>query len=216
MPLKDLLLKHRIHLLGGVSDAGKTSFILPAMVAWSPRWAYVAGDRSDLDAVDKFKQLGINPSQVPLIHAYGREYKGWSQVLETIERWSPQPEYIVFEGFQRRCTNHNRPDSTFEFLNEVDAYLQPTRQFPAGLTVLGITESPKQKPREKYADPRQRISGCSAWGSHASTIFLLEPLDTDPKGQGAGRQLWICTKNAPRRCETTTFDSQGNLIFQNL
>lgn len=216
MPLKTLLSKHRVHLLGGVSDAGKTSFILPAMIAWSPRWAYICGDRSELDADDKFKQLGIQPSTVPLIPAYGRAFKNWHQLVQEIEHWNPQPEYIVFEGFQRRCRNHNRPGDVFEFLNEIDAYLQPTKQFPAGLTVLGITESPKQKPREKYADPRQRISGCSAWASHASTVFVLEPLDSDPKGQCNGRQLWICTKNSPRRCETTTFDSQGNLVFSNL
>lgn len=216
MALKDLLLKHRVHLLGGVSDAGKTSFILPAMVAWGPNWAYVCGDRSDLDADDKFKQLGINPASVPMVPAYGKNYKNWRQVIENIERWKPQPEYLVFEGFQRRCANHNRPNDVFEFLNEVDAYLQPTRQFPLGLTVLGITESPKQKPREKYADPRQRISGCSAWASHASTVLVLETLDKDPSGSGSGRQLWVCAKNTQRRMETTTFDAKGNLVFPNL
>jgi hypothetical protein len=104
----------------------------------------------------------------------------------------------------------------FEFLSGIDAYLKPTAEFPAGLTVLGIAESPKMKPKEKYGDPRQRISGCTAWASHASTVFLLEPLDNDPSGSNADRQLWVCRKTGPRRKLVTQFDAKGNLVFPNL
>jgi hypothetical protein len=216
MPLSNLLPKHRIHLLGGASDAGKTSFILPAMVKWSPNWVYVSGDRSILDALDKFTQLGLPPGAVPLIPAYGRDSKSWRVVVEQMETMEPRPEYVVFEGFQRQCRNHNRPNDVFEFLGEIDSYLQPTQQFPNGLTFIGITESPKQKPKDRYPDPRQRISGCSAWASHASTVFLLEPLDKDTTGIGPGRQLWVCQKNAPRQCHFTQFTSNGLLVFPNL
>lgn len=214
MPLCEVLAKHRVNLLGGASDAGKTSFILPAMAAWGPRWVYVCADRSDVDALEKIEQLGL--THIPLLPAFGRDFKSWPQIVEVLKSWDPLPEYVVFEGFQRRASDHNKANYVFEFLNEVDSYLKPTRQFPLGLTMLGIAESPKQTPKNRYSDPRQRISGCSAWGSHASTILLLETMDHDREGLAPDRQLWVCMKNKPRRKLIGSFDERGNLLFPNL
>jgi hypothetical protein len=215
--LESILAKNRINILGGVSDAGKTRFILPTAISDFQRpWAYISGDRSKLDAIDTFSLMGYDASQVPLIPAFGADHKPWRKCVEVMSHMEPRPEYVIFEGFQRQCKNHNRPDSVYEFLNEVDSHLRPTTQFPLGLTLLGIAESPKQKPRERYPDPRHRISGCSAWVSHASTVLVLEPLDNDMACENGARQLWVCGKNSARVKLLTAFDKRGRLLFRDL
>ena len=219
MPLQDVLTPHRIHLLGGVSDAGKTRFILPALIGWAgaPPWVYVAGDRTLEDAQDSMRDMGIPPASVPTIPAFGEHNKAtWLEVKLAIDRMAPQAELIVVEGFQDLCHGLGRKNEVREFLSNVSGYLSPSPQHPRGLTILGVVESPKLKPQEKYANPRQRVSGVSAWGYHASTIMLIEAAAKDEELKTRNRMLWVCHKSQPRRKLDGVFDANNRLIFPSL
>ena len=90
MPLQDALTPRRVHLLGGLSDAGKTRFILPAMLNWigAPPWCYVVGDRTLDDAQDSMRDMGINPADVPTVPAFGADIQTEHQCPKCGYVWS--------------------------------------------------------------------------------------------------------------------------------
>jgi hypothetical protein len=217
-----ILPKNRVHLLAGVSDAGKTRWVLPAMIEWQQGnpvfdcasnpvpWAYVVGDRLQQEAVDTLASMGYSPNIIRMIPAFGKHNKGWLQILMAAAALDPIPEFLVVEGFGDLC-GEKRPEVR-EFLGTVGAFCEGVREFPNGLTLLGVVESPKQKPYEKYPNPRQRVSGTSAWGYHTSTILLLEGTKGDDELLRPDRTLWVCLKNGKRRKLLASFDAVGRLI----
>lgn len=220
--LDEVFPSNRVHLLAGVSDAGKTRLILPAMLQWAQGgllwgrqchpvpWAYVIGDRLEQEAHDSMNSMNINPSSVRCIPAFGRHSKSYLQILEAAAALRPLPEFLVWEGFSDMCGE--RKFEVKDFLGNIGAYCQGTKEFPTGLTILGIAESPKQKPYEKYPNPRQRVSGSSAWSYHTSTILLLEGIKGDEELLTGKRVLYVCSKNGKRRMLGADFDAQGRLV----
>lgn len=219
MALKDVLTSRRVHLLGGVSDAGKTRFIIPALLGWqnAPPWVYVVGDRTLSDAQDSMTDMGINPATVPTIPAFGAHNRAtWLEIRLSIELHNPQAEIIVIEGFQDLCQGQGRKNEVRAFLSDVSASLEPTAQRPNGWTVLGVVESPKMKPHEQYANPRQRVSGASGWGYHSSTILLIEDAAKDGTFMTPNRIMWVCHKGQQRRKVDGCFDANNRLVFPSL
>lgn len=223
--IDEVLPTRRIHLLGGVSDAGKTRWALPTMLDWEAGksvlgrasypvpWAYVVGDRTLQEAYDTMNTMGINPDRVRCIPAFGRDNKPYLKVLEDATKMTPPPQFLVWEGFQDVPPGEKKKDVR-ELLCNISAYCEGDKSFPNGLTILGIVESPKLKPNERYPNPRQRVSGVSAWGYHSSTILLLEGVEGDAALLRPDRVLWVCVKNGKRRQLAAAFDSRGRLTMQ--
>jgi hypothetical protein len=211
--LKSWLPPRRVHLLGGVSDAGKTRFILPAMLAWAdaPSWVYVSGDRPRADVEDTMADMGMLRDSVPILPAFGRDNKNWLRIVLAVKEMRPLPELLIIEGFGDLCDDPQTRVQVRNFMSDVSAYLEPTLEFPQGLTVLGVMESPKLKPHERYQNPRQRISGVSAWAYHASTVILIEP--DDPECMEPTRTLFVCLKGTRRVKLSGTFSGANRLIF---
>ena len=213
--VEGLIPARRVHLLGGRSDAGKTRFILPAMLDFAAGkpflgrvsrpvpWAYVVGDRLQEEAEDTIKTLGIDLKDVPMIPAFGKHNKTYRQIFEAAEKMTPSPKLLVIEGFGDLCGEKKAEIRTF--LSTVGAYCQE------GRTVIGIMESPKMRPKERYDDARQRISGVSAWGYHSSTVFVLEPVERDKDVMEPNRALYACVKNGQRSKFDLMFDERGQL-----
>ena len=220
--IDEILPTNRIHLLAGVSDAGKTRWVLPAMADWQAGkpvlgrtshpcpWAYVAGDRLLQEAHDTLNSMNIPPTSVRIIPAFGRHNKRYLEVLLAAAKLDPPPQFLVWEGFSDMCGEKRA--EVKEFLGSLGSYCEGSQEFPNGLTILGIVESPKQKPFEKYPNPRHRVSGASAWSYHSSTILLLEGVDKDDALLTGDRFLWVCVKNGQRRKLRGSFDSLGRLI----
>jgi hypothetical protein len=212
----------RVHLVGGVPDAGKTRWVIPALLdverglpllgkqSTPVPWAYVAGDRLLIEAHDTLKDMGISPSHVRIIPAFGQDNKNWAEALLAAEKLSPVPELLVFEGFQDQCGDSKK--EVRDFLGSISAACQPSKQFPNGLTIIGICESPKMKPAERYRNPRQRVSGVSAWAYHTGTIIMVEAEAGDDELATPYRTMWVCMKGALRRKLRAVFDTQGRLI----
>jgi hypothetical protein len=220
--IDEVLPTNRIHLLAGVSDAGKTRLLLPLMSEWQQGnsvlgrkshpvpWAYVIGDRLEQEAIDSMNSMGINPKTIRCIPAFGRHNKSYCEILLAAAKMDPPPQFLVWEGFSDMCGE--RRYEVKEFLGALGSYCEGSKEFPHGLTILGVVEAPKQKPYEKYPNPRQRVSGASAWSYHSSTILLLEGADKDEALLTPYRTLWICVKNGVRRKLVARFDIQGRLI----
>lgn len=173
-------------------------------------WAYVAADRTERTAHRTLEDMGLSPSQIPLIPAFGRHHKNRRQIIEALAKRGAQ--FAVIEGFQKFVDAPGLGHQVTNFLEELSTYTDPSPDFPQGLTILGVVESPKLKPNERYTDARQRVSGVSAWGYYSATVFLIErktPQDaSDPR-----RTLFVCPKHGKRLEVPGSFDKEGHLIF---
>lgn len=219
--IQDVFPTHRIHLVGGASNVGKTRWILPTMVAWSkgepimgfsshPRpWAYVSGDRLLEEAQASIKGLRLNPSDIPIIPAFGQHNKTFLQVLA--QAASMGVEVLVWEGFGDLAPDPQRRMQVRDFLGHASACCTDSKSFPNGLTIIGIMESPKMKPYERYKNPRERISGVASWGYHTSSVIVIEPSNLNNHAD-PGRVLHASLKNAPSFSALGKFDS-GVLKF---
>src|SRR5258707_15300982 len=108
--IDDILPTHRVHLLAGVSDAGKTRWVIPPMLDWAagrpvlertsrPKpWAYVIGDRTQREAADTMADMGIDIDTIPCIPAFG-PHRSANEILLAAQRMNPQPQLLVWEGF---------------------------------------------------------------------------------------------------------------------
>lgn len=204
---------NRVHLLGGPSDAGKTRWILPAMISLAKPWAYVAGDRSLLDAKDTIRSLKLDEGQINIIPAFGQEERELTQVFMAINSLTPLPEYVVVEGFQILCPDKNRHRIVSKFLGAWERFIQPSKTNDKGMTVIGVCESPKMKPHERYANPRERISGCATWAYAASTVIIIDCKPKDWELKTKERKMWVCGKNMPRLQFDGEFNTAGYLTF---
>jgi len=221
--LIDLILPSaRVHLIAGNSNAGKTRWIIPTMLQWQAHqpimgfashpipWAYVIGDRLRIEAEDTINSMGIDPSVITMIPAFGPDNKNWRTVMYAAA--ALKVGVLVWEGFGDFCEGEKKRDVR-DFLSSISAMCHD-KSYPGGcLTILGIMECPKMKPAEKYADPRQRVSGNSSWVYHTSSVFIIEsdkPKDlTEPR-----RNLYASIKNGISFQTVGDFDNFGRLYFQ--
>jgi AAA domain len=186
-----------IHLVAGSTGAGKSRWLLEWLSDWQQGnpvldgrksnpvpWMYVSGDRSEKEATATILDLGINPATIPLLPAFGiMPPMGVLGILETAEKKGVG--LLVWEGFGQYVESNAGSSRVKAWLNMIVwrlSHTQDGRPRKLPLTIIGVMEQPKMKPRDKYNNARQRISGPAAWGHTASTIVLVEHARTDCKG----------------------------------
>jgi hypothetical protein len=222
-----ILPAYEVHLLAGVSDAGKTRWLFHALLEWEQGhdifdpihslhshpvpWVYVAGDRTERAAIRTLQDMGMNPNAIPLIPAFGSSHKPMHRIIE--EAHKRGAHLIVVEGFQKFIEGAGQARDVQQFLENMSGYTDPHQN--GGCTILGVVESPKLKPNERYDDPRQRVSGVSAWGYYSNTIFLIERNKADLKSgtDSPNRTMFVCPKQGKRLTLPGGFDQQGHLTF---
>jgi len=212
-----LLPINRVHLLAGISSAGKSRFALPALVmwhaclpvmglrSWPVPWCVVCGDRPIADAHDTLNSMGIPLSEVPIIPAFGKNNKPFFRIMEEIKDGGY--EFVFWEGFDMLVKNPNNPNEVKELLSDVTAYCEE------GLTVLGTVGVAKLKPHEIYQNPRQLVAGSSIWERATSSNLIIVPTNALDIGD-KGRLLYCSLKNSPSFSVTGSFDDKGILVFK--
>ena len=210
-----LLPVEEVHLIAGPTGAGKTRWLVETVLAWSQGlpwfgyasfpvpWLYVAGDRTQAGCNRTFRSLDISPERIPLLPAWDLQL-GMSGVIDRAN--AAGAKFLIFEGFHKYAEGINSKQVA-NWLQGISAMLRQNH-----LSILGVMEEPKMKPKDRYLNPRQRISGCAAWGHCCETIFLIEHKDeaniTDPR-----RILYVCPRNAPTAiCQATLADGHFRII----
>jgi hypothetical protein len=211
-----------VHLIGGVSGSGKSRWLFDTVLDWEKGipilgqksnpipWVYVASDRSIESVWDTLETMGINPDEVPTIPAFGAHKKSFGAIIDEISKVKAQ--LAIIEGFGKFADPPANGWQVAEFLSNCSALTAPSREFPQGLTIWGVMESPKLKPFEKYDNPRQRISGVAAWAHFSETIVLIE--HENPKDlRDPHRAIYICPRNLAAIQKKASFDAEGHLRF---
>lgn len=213
--IDSILPSGEIHLLGGPSGAGKSRWLFDTLLTWQDGlpilgfashptlWVYVATDRSLKSVRRTLTQMGIDPARIPIIPAWDEKMNIY-QIQDEVDRQGAH--LAVIESFGSFVDPPGNSQCVKKFLNPIGSnWCQKQDK-----TILGVMESPKSKPYEKYENPRQRISGAAGWAHYCETIFLIEPTNvkdpTDPH-----RTFSCCPRNASGMELSFRFNSVGRL-----
>jgi len=215
--VEKILPSNRVHLIAGISSAGKSRFAIPAFIMWDAglpvlglkstpvRWCVVCGDRPESDTQDMLQTIGFRPSDVDIIPAFGKRQRPMYEVMSEIEKRNAQ--FVFWEGFDLLVRNPNNPHEVKEMLSSITAYCED------GLTVLGTVGVAKLKPHETYQNPRQLVAGSSIWERATSTNLVIVPTHPNDIENGE-RLMYVCLKNSPSFAVVGDFDGSGILAFR--
>lgn len=217
--IDQILPKHSIHLIGGSSGAGKTRLIFPLIDKWSKGediwghksypvpWAYISGDRSKSEVTETLEQLDLDPDTVRGIWAVNDKDLDLKSLIDKAIKLTPRPKFIFVEGIA----------SLMSETMDMNKYKHVARALvnlchkciEMDITILGSTHATKVKTDAKFANPRERIMGSTAWAAYSSTILVLELLKPDE--ENSQRKLYILPRNAQEEHRFYQF-KQGRLI----
>jgi hypothetical protein len=212
--VESILPSQEIHLMAGPSGSGKTRWLFDTLLQWHAGlpvlgfesnpvpWVYVSADRSLASVNRTLEAMRIPRESIPLVSAWS-EHLELGGIFDKIKKSGAK--LAVVESFGSFVDPPATANCVKQFLGRVDRFMQETET-----TFLGVVESPKLKPSEKYENPRQRISGVATWGHYAETIFLLEPHDAATPADPF-RILNVCPRNGPGMTLELCFDKEGHL-----
>jgi hypothetical protein len=207
--IDELLPEEEVCIVAGPTGSGKTSWLLeelckwedghPVLVGHGPHhagfashpcsWMYAAADRTALGTLRTIERMSLDAERIPLLPVWDLGLNEITNVIE--EAANRHAKLLVVEGFGRYAPEQANSKGVAAFLQRVYKALHYYH-----VTLIGVMESPKMKPRDKYGNPRQRVSGAAAWGHHTETIFLIEPYD-EQHPENPMRWLYVCPRNAP-------------------
>jgi hypothetical protein len=204
-----ILPTEEVHLIGGSSGSGKTTWALQFLTAWSAGesffgydshplpFVYISGDRSSRGVERTMRRMDIEPSTIPFLSAVDlAEYSAEKMIHLALQR-HPHAKLIVIEGMSSLVPGGKASMIDFalvrKFLTSLTRFCQKRH-----VTILGVVHSPKTKKGEEYENPRERISGSTAWAAFSETIILIERKSLgNPKN--TLRRLFLLPRNAPEQ-----------------
>jgi hypothetical protein len=213
-----------VHLIGGPSGAGKTTWLFQMLEDWSNAkpilgygsnpcpWKYIAADRSMRTTKRTIARTGSKVTD-DIVHSMLFNFK-YSRNITGILQWCDAIKFrdglLVIDGIQSLTPQGkiNHYDVVAEFLIGIQK-LFATR----GITIIGTAHSTKVREDEQIKNPRQRILGSVAWGAYSETIILVEPAKEDNPACPE-RWLSLLPRNAPEIKLRLQFDSAGRLVEQ--
>lgn len=212
--IDEILRKNAIHLLAGPSGAGKSRWLFDTLLSWEQGtpildykshpvpWCYIASDRTIESVSYTMKTMGIDPTKINMIPAWD-ENLDMTAILNACKPY----QFAVIESFGSFVPPPTNAHCVKNFLNATHR-----RARAQGLTILGIMESPKMKPSERYENPRQRISGVASWAHFAETVYLVEFAESKDPGN-PNRVLYVCPRDGKSLVIEGRFDATGHLRF---
>lgn len=209
-----------LHLVGGASGIGKTTWLLQWLRDWSegkPIWGhesfpcpfvYISFDRGVLTTDRTLRRIGMEDWDFP---AYDVSELGLVdyEIWDIVKRF-PDARLFVIEGFQALLpdTSKGRGQNKEEMLWSVEVRRKILSQ---GITIIGITHSPKMKQGEAYASTRSRFLGSNSLLASTGTLISFDvPEDSKAARKPSGtdeRQVLI---EGPNFRQMTLYYSRGD------
>jgi RecA-family ATPase len=218
--IENILPTREIHLVGGPSGAGKTTWLLQTILAWADGqdvfghkshplpYFYVSCDRSRESMLRTFQRCGVDPAKLPHISGLDERLFSPKSILERARKLNPDVRVLFIEGFAMFAPSGRL---AYDYVQVATFFTDLTRMCQReDLTLTGVVHSSKMREGERYLNPRQRIHGSVAWAAFTETIILVEPAD-EKNPTSDIRSLLLLPRNSKAEYYQLAFDSQGML-----
>jgi RecA-family ATPase len=183
--VEGILPANEVHLLGGASGSGKTTFTFQCFLhEWqngrdflghrsnAVPYSYISLDRSRASVMRTLERLNLQNEITRVIcqEDIPDDCNAIGQVIEKVASIHTDSKLLVVEGYQLAAGEKGNS------YNPVAQLLKRTGKIciKKQITVLGICHSPKLKSDERYSHPRESIMGSAAWGAYSDTIIVLD------------------------------------------
>lgn len=216
-----LLPKYQLHLIGGPSGAGKTTWLFQQIEEWRngrdvlgqrshpEDFVYVACDRSLDNLEETRKRVGTAPFPILSLIDSDHIKRDFMQVLEAARQLVPSARVVFIDGFATLMEDPSKLGdygSVSEFLVFVAKFCKKY-----GITIVAVLHSTKTKEGEQFLNPRQRVLGSVAWGGYAETIIVIEPTKPDDV-ECQERRVLILPRNWKESEHIYVLDDNGRLV----
>lgn len=182
--VEGILPANEVHLLGGSSGSGKTTFMFQILLAkWQQGkpifdhvshpvpYVYVSLDRSRSSVTRTLERLNLTDVITRLVcqEDIPEEAMTVETVVKEAIKLHSSSKLIVIEGFQLLAG-----DGTGKYTSVARTLKKAARLCSKhGLTIIGICHSPKMKIDESFQHPREMLLGSVSWGAYSDTVITL-------------------------------------------
>jgi len=209
----------RVHLIGGASGAGKTTWLMQMIEDWRQEkpiygfpshpvpFVYLSYDRDTDDFIDTCDRLKIDPNTYNFVSPIEKDFDlPLLMMLEKLHKANPETKLYIVEGIASQT-----PDGKINDQRIVGRWLRQLQAFCKryGVTIIGVLHAAKTKERDRYKEPRARIAGCGAWAGYSSTVVIIEEESADT--DSSIRELMILPRNDKKFSFTLDF-KDGRLV----
>lgn len=215
---------NEIHLIGGPSGAGKTTWLFQMLCDWQAgkailgfeshpcAWKYLSADRSMATTQETLRRVNAKVFD-DQIHSLIETHSEVS--VDSVLRWCDKHfkggGLLILDGFLSLT-----PGGRINDYDTVKGFLTNFRNEMAKrhITVLGSVHSTKVRENDLILNPRQRVAGTVAWAGFSETIFIIEPASYKKEEESHHRILHILPRNAAEFQLRLQFDGRGILVEQ--
>lgn len=181
--IEDILPSSEVHLLGGSSGSGKTTFLFQTIAEWQEGrdvlghkshpvpYSYVSVDRSQSSVERTLQRLGLKGVITRMVcREELQSGLNLASVLNAAQDKYPDSRCYFIEGFQTLVGDRGNSYAP------VAAMLGATTQICAerDITIVGVCHSPKLKVEEGFQHPREMLLGSVAWAAFSDTVITMD------------------------------------------
>jgi hypothetical protein len=211
-----------VSLVAGYSTAGKSTWTYDVLDRQSRkekvhgrqtfgyRYLVIMHDRGKFSLGRTFRRMKIDGEKFPhVVLTIQQEMRGdtWKVIEEIIERQTDLPEIVFIEGLDFWAPDMSKSQTVAPFLGELRMVAEKYN-----IALIGSVGCPKQKPKERYADPISQIIGSQAWARKTESVAVLVTY-TEPDKRGAladDRDMHLITRNARPQRLLLRFNPEGH------
>lgn len=182
--IEGILPANEVHLLGGSSGSGKTTFAFQVLLAnWQHSkpffdhasypvpYTYASLDRSRSSVMRTLGRLELQSEITRLVcqEDLPEDVIAPIATLKEILKCYPDSTLLIIEGIQLLAGDRgNGYVSVARVLKSMARFCSKYQ-----ITILGVCHTPKMRLDEGFQHPREALLGSVSWGAYSDTIIML-------------------------------------------
>lgn len=209
-----------VSVVGGPSGAGKTTWIIQFFLAWAKgykvfgrtvcpkKFQFVTFDRRKGSLRRSLRRMRLSENIFPRKPMSPPDGTPLKQVIEKLWKNDPTSKDVrvfVVEGIDMNIPKFGDAGDIKKYLAELQAFCEQHT-----LWIIGTMGSPKAKPGEQYAAPRERLLGTTVWGRMIETIVFIQPQEAEDPD--TIRELHLLPRDG--KSEKYEFQFEGGRLVQ--
>lgn len=182
--IEGILPANEVHLLGGSSGSGKTTFMFQVLLAeWLQGnpifdhvshpvpYVYVSLDRSRSSVTRTLQRLGLIEQITRVVCQEDLPETSITAqlVIADVLKLYKDAKLIIVEGFQLLAGERGNGYTTVAKTLKTCARICSKYK----LTIIGICHSPKMRIEDGFQHPREMLLGSVSWGAYSDTVIVL-------------------------------------------